>query len=121
MSTTRTHVARAHSKPAPSNSGRFHGNRRNLGLGQPLRQLWQLLRHGPKDALLLTAGSVFILADQTGGDGLLVWVQATTIAMHSHGESSSATSEDACTGKSPCELSGWRYHFAVLTASISTC
>src|SRR5579863_5783340 len=70
----------------PVNSGRFHGNRRDLGLGQPLRQLSQLLRHGPKDAFLLAAGSVFFLADQTCGDGLFVYVQAATIAMHSHGD-----------------------------------
>jgi hypothetical protein len=45
-----------------------------------------LLRHGPKDAFLPAAGSVFILADQTRGDGLFVYVQAATIAMHSHGD-----------------------------------
>jgi hypothetical protein len=34
----------------------------------------------------VAAASVFTLADQTRGDGLFVYVQAATIAMHSHGD-----------------------------------
>jgi hypothetical protein len=41
------------------------------------------LRYVAKDAFLLAAASVFTLADQTRGDGLFVYAQGATIAMHS--------------------------------------